>query len=546
MASKAVTTSTLTPVMTLEGHGGSIPCICYCPDGKQLISGSWDKTTRRWDLQVGKEIEEARDVYEHEVSAVAVSNDARWVVTVVSRHGGPGNTLSWGLNVKVRDVETGTKHFERFSRSGKVSCIDISTDNTLLANGMWDGSVQIRSLDTGKLVAGPLRCDDYVGAIRFSPDSKKLAAMSHVGKCLEVWDVETQTSGAKVGGYYEAATGVYAPVLWTMQSKSIVAAFGFSGAFARIIYEFDASTLETVGAPFKGHGEFVTGLSLSFDGVPLASGSTFDHTIKLWAFESRQLLSSFDIQRPHDIILSPNSHQLAYTTWADDNIHICDIPPDILATVWPPQETQTDTVAPHNPRLADLLSSNATRRAARRNLATSPFTPLPHPLRRSTEKPTIFRHIRPFLPYPFRSAVPPVRNDRPRDPLDFPATLPLPSTSSPLVQSTIQRRSHTDLPENSQPTPMPLRPVRALHAPLPVVDVPLAWGELRHAAAGAPSKDDDMIRDEGVPSPPPSPNPNSQSLAAVQINTGQHGSVLIVVARRMLLFDQRGLVPIAS
>ncbi|KAG2743297.1 hypothetical protein P692DRAFT_20707282, partial [Suillus brevipes Sb2] len=76
------------------------------------------------------------------------------------------------------------------------------------------------------------------------------------------------------------------------------------------IYEFDASTLETVGTPFEGHTDLVRGLALSFDGALLASSSR-DDTIKFWAFESRQLLASFDVQHPSNLILSPDSRKLA-------------------------------------------------------------------------------------------------------------------------------------------------------------------------------------------------------------------------------------------
>jgi WD40 repeat protein len=39
-----------------------ISCISYFPDGKQMISGSWDKTNRRWDLWKGKENKNDREV----------------------------------------------------------------------------------------------------------------------------------------------------------------------------------------------------------------------------------------------------------------------------------------------------------------------------------------------------------------------------------------------------------------------------------------------------------------------------------------------------
>lgn len=46
-----------------------------------MISGSYDKTARQWDLKAGREIEEARDVCKKKVLAVAVSRDGRWVIT---------------------------------------------------------------------------------------------------------------------------------------------------------------------------------------------------------------------------------------------------------------------------------------------------------------------------------------------------------------------------------------------------------------------------------------------------------------------------------
>ncbi|KAG2745145.1 hypothetical protein P692DRAFT_20671976, partial [Suillus brevipes Sb2] len=77
------------------------------------------------------------------------------------------------------------------------------------------------------------------------------------------------------------------------------------------VYEFDSSTLQTVGTPFKGHTNLITGLALSFDNALLASASYDDNTIKLWAFESRQLLASFDVQNITRLVLSPDSRQLA-------------------------------------------------------------------------------------------------------------------------------------------------------------------------------------------------------------------------------------------
>jgi WD40 repeat protein len=318
--SVAVANMTLEPMMILEGHEALVRSMHYFPDGKRMISGSYDKTTRQWDMQTGQEIEKARDVCEWKVGAVAVSRDGRWVVTA-DRDG----------YLKACEIETGiAKTFQGHSQW--ISCIDICADGTLFASGSDDQTTRIwslKSLNTGKLVAGPFESPDWVGSVRFSRDSKKLAVHSDAGRCLEVWNVQTQKLDKRVG---ESGDGDYswAPVFWTIK-ETILAVFGFIPEEPlTTIYEFDASTLETVGAPFNGHTKVISDLALSFDGALVASTS-YNDTIKLWAFESREILASFHVQLRSPLILSPDSRRLIYASGS--NIYVCNIPPDILTSL---------------------------------------------------------------------------------------------------------------------------------------------------------------------------------------------------------------------
>jgi len=321
----ATTKSILKPVTTLKGHGNYIRSISYFPDGQRMISGSEDKTTRQWDLKTGKEIEGARDVCEREVWAMAVSQNGRWVVT-----GGGGE-------LKACEVETGiVKILEGHSQV--ILCIDISADSTLLASGSFDKTTRIWNLETGKLVAGPFKSIGWVVAVRFSPDSKKVAVELDWGTCLEIWDVQSQKLDVRIGKHSPGGIAS-TPIFWTNKNKTIIAAFQFNFTadsdlidFPKTIYEFDAITLDTVGTPFEGHTKNISGLALSVDGTLLASSSSSDDTIKLWAFESRQLLASFDVHHPYCLIFSPDSRQLVYTTNTTDDhkIYICDTSPDVL------------------------------------------------------------------------------------------------------------------------------------------------------------------------------------------------------------------------
>ncbi|KAG2112871.1 quinon protein alcohol dehydrogenase-like superfamily [Suillus clintonianus] len=468
----AATKSTLKLITTLKGHGEQIRSISYFPDGQRMISGSYDKTARKWDLKAGKEIEEAQSVCEEKIRAVAVSRDGRWIITA----GGESGEYDAG-ELKACEVETGiVKTFE--GHTSRIASIDISTDNKLLASGSWDYTAQIWNLETGKLVI-PFKNDDWVGAVRFSMDSKKLAIKSIVGKCLEVWDIQTAKLDVRIGTVHGGAGSSYAPVFWTNKNKNILTSFSFTDDPAKTIYVLDASTLKTVGTPFEGHTNLIRCLTLSFDGTIIVSGSD-DNTIKLWAFESRQLLASFDVQDPLTLALSPDSRQLAYTTYNDNNIHINNAPPDVLA--------QVGTSALNKSILGgDVLKSGSTRRPPvvrrRPSIPVIPITQRPPPTI-NPQQPN-FLHLRRIIPFSFRkNTVPAVQNNQTRGPLDFPATLPLPpgrlhTESSPLTPLPGSRTFFNPILRLSDKGKQRAREPK--RKPVQVVDVPL--GQATYADA---------------------------------------------------------------
>jgi WD40 repeat protein len=160
-------------------------------------------------------------------------------------------------------------------------------------------------------------------------------------------------------------------------------------------------------------------LALSSDRVLLVSTS-YDHTIKLWAFESRQLLASFDVKSlTFTIVLSPDSRQLAYTNWNDCNIYICNIPANILANIGLAEEPQPSKRSRH----AGLLNSDATRTVRRKPAAIPVMSPMPGPLP-TNDQHTFLRFLRNLHSSSPGADV--VHTNEPRNLLDFPATSPLP------------------------------------------------------------------------------------------------------------------------
>ena len=67
-------------VHTFKGHKAPIISLAFSTDGKQLASGSRDKTAKVWDVESGKEIFTLND-HSNVVRAVSFSPDGSRLVT---------------------------------------------------------------------------------------------------------------------------------------------------------------------------------------------------------------------------------------------------------------------------------------------------------------------------------------------------------------------------------------------------------------------------------------------------------------------------------
>jgi WD40 repeat protein len=67
-------------IASLKGHEGSEFSAAFSPDGKRVVTASRDQTARLWDAESGKEIASLK-VYEGDLSSAAFSPDGKRVVT---------------------------------------------------------------------------------------------------------------------------------------------------------------------------------------------------------------------------------------------------------------------------------------------------------------------------------------------------------------------------------------------------------------------------------------------------------------------------------
>ena len=55
--------------------------VAFSPDGKRIVSGSWDKTLRLWDAETGKPIGQPLTGHEDPVGNIAFSPDGKRIVS---------------------------------------------------------------------------------------------------------------------------------------------------------------------------------------------------------------------------------------------------------------------------------------------------------------------------------------------------------------------------------------------------------------------------------------------------------------------------------
>ena len=60
-------------------HDDIVMSVAFSPDGKYVVSGSWDDTARVWEAATGEEV--ARMTHDDAVYSVAFSPDGKYVVS---------------------------------------------------------------------------------------------------------------------------------------------------------------------------------------------------------------------------------------------------------------------------------------------------------------------------------------------------------------------------------------------------------------------------------------------------------------------------------
>ncbi|KAG8220501.1 WD40-repeat-containing domain protein, partial [Butyriboletus roseoflavus] len=205
-----------TTIVLDTGHSDRVWAVAFQPDGKYLLGGSINGI-RRWQLADGQEV--ARQS-EGTVRAISASSDHKWIVC--------GTT-------KGASVWDGEMHEEviNVERTNIVWAVDVSPESTRFTTGT-DKDASIWSITSGKRLVGPLKHENYVMGVRFSPNGEQFAT-AHLGNSIHIYD--SYTGDKLMTMKISILSRVGTPLAWSRDGQQI-----FAASHDNKIKSFDIST----------------------------------------------------------------------------------------------------------------------------------------------------------------------------------------------------------------------------------------------------------------------------------------------------------------
>ncbi len=235
------------PVL-LKGHNEVVYDAVFLPDGKQVVTASFDRTLKLWDLATQQSV---RTMEGHTgiILTVAVSKDGTLIAS-----GASDNTIRLWDVPKNDPVKTLNAH------DAAGTALAVSLDGQFFASGDASGVVRIWNVESGEKTQ-ELKLSASISRLAWRRDRNQLAAATKDGRLHVINPADGQVT-AVIGAHAEDVTGlVFSPnnqqiyssgadglvKRWPSNVVATVTATGHNGAINAISQHPNGSLIATAG-----------------------------------------------------------------------------------------------------------------------------------------------------------------------------------------------------------------------------------------------------------------------------------------------------------
>ncbi|MGH7201885.1 MAG: WD40 repeat domain-containing protein [Planctomycetaceae bacterium] len=308
------------PPKELSGHELAVYDAAFTPDGRWLVTASFDRTLRLWDLQTGQS---SRTLEGHGglVLCVAVSPDGTRIAS-----GSYDNTI------KIWDVPKAdaagqaeppmpVKPAADLRGHGSyVAGVAFSPDGKQLASASNDKTVRLWDLERKQQIKTLSTQAGVVYAVVFSPDGKHLVTAC-ADKTVRLIDVQT---GAEVRQFSGPEFPVYTVAVSPDGQK--IAAGGQGLGSNRKVFVWNVGGSEPVQV-LEGHEDDVYQVAFSPKGDKLLTAG-YSGAVKVWDLGTGQTVHTADLPIVlYSAAYSPDGQRIAVTS-DDGKARLIDLPPE--------------------------------------------------------------------------------------------------------------------------------------------------------------------------------------------------------------------------
>ena len=171
-------------VRTFTGHRGGVEAVVFSPDGRQVLTGGWDRTVKLWDVATGKLVRTLDVGGRWWVSSVAFSPDGRKLLS----NGSDATAKLW-------DVATGQLMRTFEGHTMRVNSVAFSPDGKWIVSGSDDTTSRLWRTETGEHLTSfvAARDGEWLAITRegfFNASSPKAAQLLAVVRGLDAYGVD--------------------------------------------------------------------------------------------------------------------------------------------------------------------------------------------------------------------------------------------------------------------------------------------------------------------------------------------------------------------